>query len=140
MTTVSKSEKLKEIQEAYKKSNNSMAYELCRVFEQVWQVAPDESALAIANKIMSKDISYFMFVFDLDTEEGYSETIKQASKQSFGSRREWRQNLEDLEGKKQLESEEEEVKENLLKLLSYSSADTDSKIRENLLEIVKGCL
>ncbi len=140
MTTVNKSEKLKEIQEAYQKSNNSMAYELCRVFEQVWQVAPDESALAIANKIMSKDISYFMFVFDLDTEEGYSETIKQASKQSFRNRREWRQNLEDLEGKKQLESEEEEVKENLLNLLSDSSADTDSKIRENLLEIVKACL
>ncbi|NEO49844.1 MAG: hypothetical protein F6K55_39420 [Moorea sp. SIO4A3] len=140
MATVSKSEKLKEIQEAYKKSNNSMAYELCRVFQQVWQVAPDESALAIANKIMSKDISYFMFVFDLDTEEGYRETIKEASKQSFRSRREWRQNLEDLEGKKQLESEEEEVKENLLNLLSDSSADTDSKIRENLLEIVKGCL
>ncbi|NEO78007.1 hypothetical protein [Moorena sp. SIO4G3] len=140
MATVSKSEKLKEIQEAYKKSNNSMAYELCRVFEQVWQVAPDESALAIANKIMSKDISYFMFVFDLDTEEGYRETIKQASKESYGSRREWRQKLEDLEGKKQLEAEEEEVKENLLKLLSDSSADTDSKIRENLLEIVKACL
>ncbi|NEP49899.1 MAG: hypothetical protein F6K65_14220 [Moorea sp. SIO3C2] len=140
MTTVSKSEKLKEIQEAYKKNNNSMAYELCRVFEQVWQVAPDESALAIANKIMSKDISYFMFVFDLDTEEGYRETIKEASKQSFRNRREWRQNLEDLEGKKQLEAEEEEVKENLLKLLNDSSADTDSNIRENLLEIVKGCL
>ncbi|EGJ32259.1 MULTISPECIES: hypothetical protein [Moorena] len=140
MTTVSKSEKLKEIQEAYKKSNNSMAYELCRVFEQVWQVAPDESALAIANKIMSKDISYFMFVFDLDTEEDYSEKLKQASKESYGSRREWRQKLEDLEGKKQLEAEEEEVKENLLNLLSDSSADTDSKIRENLLEIVKACL
>ncbi|NEP32751.1 hypothetical protein [Moorena sp. SIO3B2] len=140
MTTVSKSEKLKEIQEAYKKSNNSMAYELCRVFEQVWQVAPDESALAIANKIMSKDISYFMFVFDLDTEEDYSEKLKQASKESYGSRREWRQKLEDLEGKKQLEAEEEEVKENLLNLLSDSSADTDSNIRENLLEIVKACL
>ncbi|NEO01637.1 MAG: hypothetical protein F6K50_41510 [Moorea sp. SIO3I7] len=140
MTTVSKSEKLKEIQEAYKKSNNSMAYELCRVFEQVWQVAPDESALAIANKIMLKDISYFMFVFDLDTEEGYRETIKQASKESFRSRREWRQKLEDLEGKKQLEAEEEEVKENLLNLLNDSSADTDSKIRENLLDIVKACL
>ncbi|AOY81938.1 hypothetical protein BJP36_20565 [Moorena producens JHB] len=139
MTTVSKSEKLKEIQEAYKKSNK-MAYELCRVFEQVWQVAPDESALAIANKIMSKDISYFMFVFDLDTEEDYSEKLKQASKESFRSRREWRQKLEDLEGKKQLEAEEEEVKENLLNLLSDSSADTDSKIRENLLEIVKACL
>ncbi|NEO16598.1 MULTISPECIES: hypothetical protein [unclassified Moorena] len=140
MTTVSKSEKLKEIQEAYKKSNNSMAYELCRVFEQVWQVAPDESALAIANKIMLKDISYFMFVFDLDTEEGYRETIKQASKESFRSRREWRQKLEDLEGKKQLEAEEEEVKENLLNLLNDSSAETDSKIRENLLDIVKACL
>ncbi|OLT60825.1 hypothetical protein [Moorena bouillonii] len=140
MTTVSKSEKLKEIQEAYKKSNNSMAYELCRVFEQVWQVAPDESPLAIANKIMLKDISYFMFVFDLDTEEGYSEKLKQASKESFRSRREWRQKLEDLEGKKQLEAEEEEVKENLLNLLNDSSADTDSKIRENLLDIVKACL
>ncbi|NEO65408.1 MAG: hypothetical protein F6J98_35450, partial [Moorea sp. SIO4G2] len=109
-------------------------------FEQVWQVAPDESALAIANKIMSKDIYYFMFVFDLDTEEGYSEKLKQASKESFRSRREWRQKLEDLEGKKQLEAEEEEVKENLLNLLNDSSADTDSKIRENLLDIVKACL
>ncbi|NEO39639.1 MAG: hypothetical protein F6J90_26230 [Moorea sp. SIOASIH] len=139
MTTVSKSEKLKEIQEAYKNSNK-MAYELCRVFEQVWQVAPDESALAIANKIMLKDISYFMFVFDLDTEEGYSEKLKQASKESFRSRREWRQKLEDLEEKKQLEAEEEEVKENLLNLLNDSSAETDSKIRENLLDIVKACL
>ncbi|NEO65415.1 MAG: hypothetical protein F6J98_35490, partial [Moorea sp. SIO4G2] len=83
---------------------------------------------------------YFMFVFDLDTEEGYSEKLKQASKESFRSRREWRQKLEDLEGKKQLEAEEEEVKENLLNLLNDSSAETDSKIRENLLDIVKACL
>lgn len=140
MTTVSKSDKLKQIQQAYKDSDNLIAYDLCRVFEQVWQVAPDESALAIANRIMSKDISYFLFVFDLDTEEGYREKRKEVSSQPAKSRREWRQKLQELEGKEQLEAEEEEVKENLLNLLNSPSSDTDNQIRSSLLEIVKACI
>ncbi|NEO33254.1 MAG: hypothetical protein F6K36_23070 [Symploca sp. SIO3C6] len=140
MTNLSKSEKLKQIQQVYKNSDNWIAYELCRVFEQVWQVAPDESALAISNKIMSKDISYFMFVFDLDTDKDYREQLKQVSNQPFRSRREWRQKLEELEGKQKQEAEEEEVKENLIHLLSSPSSDTDSQIRESLLEIVKACI
>jgi|GEM_PF-4673395 len=140
MTTLSKIDKLKQIEQNYKNSDNWIAYELCRVFEQVWQVAPDESALAISNRIMSKDISYFMFVFDLDTEKDYREQIKEASNQSFRSRREWRQKLEELEDRQKQEEEEEEVKENLLHLLTSPSSDTDSKIRESLLEIVKACI
>ncbi|NET08049.1 MAG: hypothetical protein F6K16_25745 [Symploca sp. SIO2B6] len=140
MTNLSKSEKLKQIQQVYKNSDNWIAYELCRVFEQVWQVAPDESALAISNKIMSKDLSYFMFVFDLDTDKDYREQLKQVSNQPFRSRREWRQKLEELEGKQQQEAEEEEVKENLIHLFSSPSSDTDSQIRESLLEIVKACI
>lgn len=140
MTTVSKSDKLKQIQQTYQDSDNLIAYDLCRVFEQVWQVAPDESALAIANRIMSKDISYFLFVFDLDTEEGYREKLKEVSNQPARSRREWRQKLEELEGKEKLEAEEEEVKENLLNLLNSPSSDTDSQIRASLLEIVRACL
>ncbi len=140
MTNINKSDKLKEIQQSYKNSDNWIAYELCRVFEQVWQVAPDESALAISNRIMSKDLSYFMFVFDLDTEKGYREKIKEVSNQSFRNRREWRQKIEELEGRQKQEAEEEEVKENLLHLLSSPSSDTDSQIRESLLEIVKACL
>ena len=140
MTTVSKTDKLKQIQQNYQNSDNSIAYDLCRVFEQVWQVAPDESALAIANRIMSKDIAYFLFVFDLDTEEDYREKIKEASTQSSRSRREWRNKLEELEEKKHLEAEEEDVKEKLLELLNSTNSDIDSKIRESLLEIVKACL
>lgn len=140
MTTLTKSEKLKQIQQAYKNSDNWIAYELCRVFEQVWQVAPDESALTISNRIMSKDLSYFMFVFDLDSETAYREQLKEVSNQPFRSRREWRQKIEEIEGKQSQEAEEEEVKENLLHLLTSPSADTDSKIRESLLEIVKACL
>ncbi|NEO99182.1 MAG: hypothetical protein F6K58_10960 [Symploca sp. SIO2E9] len=140
MTTLSKSDKLKQIQQVYKNNENWIAYELCRVFAQVWQVAPDESALAISNRIISKDLSYFMFVFDLDTEKGYREQLKEVSSQSFRSRREWRQKIEELEGKQKQEAEEEEVKENLLHLLSSPSSDTDSQIRESLLEIVKACL
>ena len=140
MTTVSKSDKLKQIQKNYQDSDNLIAYNLCRVFEQVWQVAPDESALAIANRIMSKDISYFLFVFDLDTEEVYREKLKEVSNQPARSRREWRQKLEEIEGKEQLEAEEDEVKENLLNLLNSPSSDTDSQIRSSLLEIVRACI
>jgi len=140
MVDISKSDKLKQIQQNYKNSDNWIAYELCRVFEQVWQVAPDESALAISNRIMSKDLSYFMFVFDLDTENSYREQLKEVSSQSFRSRREWRQKIEELEGRQKQEAEEEEVKENLLHLLSSPSSDTDSQIRESLLEIVRACI
>ncbi|NET59944.1 MAG: hypothetical protein F6K47_28490 [Symploca sp. SIO2E6] len=140
MATLSKIDKLQQIQQNYKNSNNWLAYELCRVFEQVWQVAPDESALAISNRIMSKDLSYFMFVFDLDTETSYREQIKEVSNQSFRSRREWRQKIEELEGRQKQEAEEEEVKENLLHLFSSPSSDTDSQIRESLLEIVRACI
>lgn len=140
MTTLSKTDKLKQIKQNYQDSDNSMVYELCRVFEQVWQVAPDESALAIANRIMSKDLAYFMFVFDLDTEKDYQEKIKEASNKPSRSRREWLNKLENLEEKQKLEAEEEEVKDNLLQLLNSTSSDVDSQIRESLLEIVKACL